>query len=322
MAARAGFNVRLVESSAFPRHRPGETIHPGVDPLLARLGAAESVRAAGFLTHEGQWVRRGTGMKFVPYRSEAGDAWHGLQAWRATFDSILLNTARESGVDVWQPCRAVSPLIVKGRVAGARTTRGDLSADCVIDGTGSRRWLARTLGLKVQRHSRPITVEYGYASGACPQRDIAPLFDDRESHWRWTARVQPGLYHWARTLEPGESVHRGWLPEEFAGLTPVGQTRALDVTWTLVLPSAGPGYIACGDAAAVLDPSSSHGVLRALMSGILAAHLVAADIPEQHRANAYCHWLRDSYFKDVAALRQWRSSLVPENHPEGRPACV
>jgi flavin-dependent dehydrogenase len=38
---------------------------------------------------------------------------------------------------------------------------------------------------------------------------------------------------------------------------------------------AGPGYFTVGDAATVQDPSSSHGVLRAIMSGLLAGRMAA-----------------------------------------------
>jgi hypothetical protein len=31
-------------------------LHPGVEPLLGRLGVADEVLAAGFLRHEGHWV--------------------------------------------------------------------------------------------------------------------------------------------------------------------------------------------------------------------------------------------------------------------------
>lgn len=57
--AGTGLNVVLVERAAFPREAPGETLHPGVESLLERLGVAGAVRAAGFLRHEGTWVRWG-----------------------------------------------------------------------------------------------------------------------------------------------------------------------------------------------------------------------------------------------------------------------
>jgi flavin-dependent dehydrogenase len=47
------------------------------------------------------------------------------------------------------------------------------------------------------------------------------------------------------------------------------------VTWRLANNAAGPGYFLASDAALVLDRTSSCGVLCALMSGKMAAHLSA-----------------------------------------------
>lgn len=57
-------------------------------------------------------------------------------------------------------------------------------------------------------------------------------------------------------------------------MEPIDSTKSADATWRMVQEAAGPGYFIVGDAAAVLDPASSHGVLKAMMSGIMAAHLI------------------------------------------------
>lgn len=70
----------------------------------------------------------------------------------------------------------------------------------------------------------------------------------------------------------------------------------LDMTWRLRDGCAGPGYFLVGDSALMLDPSSSHGILRALMMGILAAHaahaISSALLPEGLAIQAYCDWVR------------------------------
>ena len=53
MLAQAGFAVTIFESSAIPREHPGETLHPGIEPLLKTLGVADDVNAAGFLRFPG-----------------------------------------------------------------------------------------------------------------------------------------------------------------------------------------------------------------------------------------------------------------------------
>src|SRR5262245_42090199 len=57
MAARAGLRVVVFERSIFPRHRPGETLHPGVAPLLERIGALHSILSANYVRHPGTWVK-------------------------------------------------------------------------------------------------------------------------------------------------------------------------------------------------------------------------------------------------------------------------
>lgn len=55
------------------------------------------------------------------------------------------------------------------------------------------------------------------------------------------------------------------------------------------------GYFIVGDAAVVLDPAGSHGVLRALMSGMMAAqtsmHVLAGAVDEDAAAHHYCDWM-------------------------------
>jgi flavin-dependent dehydrogenase len=88
----------------------------------------------------------------------------------------------------------------------------------------------------------------------------------------------------------------------------------LDVSWSVHQACAGAGYFLLGDAAAVLDPSSSHGVLRATMSGMLCGHLVAAHaqrgLPESEVVAIYKGWMRSYLNHDVVLLRE-----LYRNHP-------
>lgn len=87
----------------------------------------------------------------------------------------------------------------------------------------------------------------------------------------------------------------------------MGSRRGADINWRVVRRPAGPGFFVAGDAAAVLDPASSHGVLRAIMSGMMAAHLIAQvvcyDASESAAAQRYSDWIRRWFDHDVAGLR-------------------
>ncbi|HWB70982.1 MAG TPA: FAD-dependent oxidoreductase [Egibacteraceae bacterium] len=310
--ARQRLRVVLVDRAPGPVERPGESLHPGVDPPLAQLGVAERVRVAGFPRHRGHWVDWDAPAAFAAYGADAAGPWEGCQAHRATLDAILVQRAAEVGVDVRRPLRPVRPLLQAGRVAGVDTPEGALRAAVVVDASGGGHWLARRLGLAVVRCSPRLVARYGYARGRLPQRDDAPALRADSTGWTWTARVAPGRYHWTRlALHPGPDAAA--VPEELRGLAHEAAARGADVTWRLVPGCAGPGYFLAGDAAAVLDPACSHGVLRALLSGMYAAHLIArvgADPSRQGvAASAYRTWMRRWFHHDAAALRKMYATL-------------
>jgi flavin-dependent dehydrogenase len=225
----------------------------------------------------------------------------------------MLDRARALRVHILQPCRALRPLLDGGRVVGVATTDGPLHAPVVIDAAGGGHWLARKLQTTIQKYSPRLIMRYGYASGELPARDAAPEITADPAGWTWTARVLPRLYHWTRlSLRPGKSP-ADWLPLELRGLEREGKARGADVTWRLVTRPAGPGYYLVGDAAAVLDPASSHGVLRAIISGMMAGHLISQSLKgacsEQRAALKYHRWLVDWFHTDVHTLKQMYGSL-------------
>ena len=69
-----------------------------------------------------------------------------------------------------------------------------------------------------------------------------------------------------------------------------------------------------GDAAATLDPTSSHGVLKAIMSGMTAGHLIAAVLdgrtPAEATAVAYHDWLAGWFSADAAKLARFYDQLL------------
>jgi flavin-dependent dehydrogenase len=320
--AQAGLTVALLEQACFPRDRPGETLHPGVEPILKQLGAWDAVQGAGFLRHRGHYVEWFEERRFEAFGADASGDWLGFQAWRADFDAILLNQARLAGVQVVQPCRALHPTVVSGRVMGVETAQGVFKAKFIIDATGSARWLARHLLLEATCLTPRLMAHYGYVSGECPARNEFPLIIADSNGWTWTARVRPNIYQWTRLTLTEMAIAKDWRPVEFAGMTSIGSIKSADVTWRMIQAAAGPGYFMVGDAAAVLDPASSHGVLKALMSGMMAAHLIVKSIdldnqPTMEEGQAlnthnietscvetYRQWLESWFLHDASQLRK------------------
>jgi flavin-dependent dehydrogenase len=311
--ARNGLRVVLVERSAFPRHVPGETLHPGVLPLLRALGVEDEMLAANFLRHEGHYVQWDGPRRFVPFGGDANGPWRGLQAWRPTFDALLLARARRLGVRILQPCRVLRPVWESGRVAGVLNNAGPVRATYTVDATGRRRWLAHQLDLPSFGPRHRLLAWYGYVEGYCPGRDAAPLLAADDRGWTWTACVRPGVYQWTRLPFNGDRPAPQWLPDELRGLHGLEPMRSADVSWRVITRPAGPGYFLTGDAAVSLDPASAHGVLRALMSGMMAGDLIsrvfARELAPDVAAAAYTTWLRNWFEHDVRKLTELYSAL-------------
>lgn len=323
-----GLQVILLEQAEFPRPHPGETLHPGIEPLLKKLGVAQQVLNAGFLRHPGHYVEWQGEREFQAFGEDEQGPWLGFQAVRSHFDMLLLEQAKASGAQVLQPCRALEPIVNQGQVQGLKTTLGTIDATFIVDAAGSSQWLARKLGLKITPYSPPLRAYYGYATGECPERDPAPLIASDAEGWTWIAKVQPQRYQWTR-LSFASQPNFHWQPEDLAALSSEGKARAVDVTWRLVNPAAGPGYCLVGDAAAVLDPASSHGVLKAMTSGMMAAHLIIVQNSLENQlqpslAARYCAWLRTSFYHDLIHLQGFYAPILSSlaNHSPALPTMI
>ncbi|MFT4040449.1 MAG: FAD-dependent oxidoreductase, partial [Thermomicrobiales bacterium] len=305
--ARHGLRVALLEREPFPRHRPGETLPPGIEPIFGQLGVREAVAAAGFVRHAGTWSAWGADRRFEAFGADARGPWLGYQAPRERLDTILLDAAVAAGAVLLQPRRAVAPVVAKGVVTGVTTAEGEVAARWTVDAGGGAHWLARQLGLGIATASPRLTARYGYLAGECHARDDAPEITADEGGWCWSARVAPGMYAWTRLSWDASNPERDAPPPELRGLAPVGRARGADVTWRMVEQPAGPGYICVGDAGAVLDPAASHGVLKAVMSGMMAAHVIVRAVrreaSREAAAGAYTAWLREWFAADTTALR-------------------
>lgn len=308
--ALRGLRVIVVERDAVTRDKPGESLHPGIEPLLAQLGIADGLTRVTGARHTGIWIEWGGARRFEPFGAGADGPWSGFQVWRADFDEMLLGRARDLGVDVRRPC-AVTGRLDDG--TGVATTDGPVTARVVVDATGRARWLGRALDVASRTHSPRLLARYGYARGECAARADAPALVADAEGWTWTARVRPDVYGWTRVAFGGEQTGASWVPAELSGLQPLGPARGADVTWRLSERVAAPGWFMVGDAAATLDPTSSHGVLKALMSGMMAGHLIApvvrGRVPAAEAAAAYQHWLSSWFAADARKLAEFYRAL-------------
>lgn len=308
--AQAGLDVVLTERESFPRDCPGETVHPGIEPLLKELGVLDDVLSAGFLRHSGNWVSWNNVLQFIPFGADEKGDWRGFQIWRPVFDTILLNHAKKSGVRIVQPCQVFGPIVTEEtgrRVTGVTTSEGSFKSSFVVDAAGGKHWIAGRLGIDILKFSPRLIAHYGYASGNA-RCDRNPSIVADEQGWMWIAQVRLNLYQWTRLSFNAGSAKKGAIPDDLKHLEQIGETRGRDVTWRVASKPAGDGYFMVGDAAAVIDPASSHGVIRAIMSGIMVGHLIKGlrrnMWTESVATSAYCNWMRNWFNHDARVLRE------------------
>ncbi|MEO9061558.1 MAG: FAD-dependent monooxygenase [Nitrosospira sp.] len=317
-ARQAGLSVMMIDARADACRAPGETLHPGVEPILKKLGVWHDVIAAGFHRHRGVWRESGSLRVFESYGSDSGlgsdsgpdsggrQAWLGFQANRRTLHGILQRAAEQAGVVLRRnaaPDGVIREDGCRGGVGGVVCKRAEIRTRWVFDATGRRAWLARMLALRAERSGPPLRVRFGWKDGEDPCLEGQPLFQQQLNGWAWQAPLGDGSTAWA-SLEQASArtVQPGW-GEDGGGKGKGG--RGVDMTWRLHAPCAGPGYFLLGDAAALLDPASSNGVLRALMSGMLAADLAAqvrCGRDERAAAQAYSSWISGLFHHQAARL--------------------
>jgi flavin-dependent dehydrogenase len=313
--AQAGLRTTLVERDAQGRERPGEALHPGVEPLLRELGVAEGLHSATRARFPGVWIAWNEAPRFEAFGADPdGTAWLGFQVSRALLDEALRARASAHGAECVLGCGAESVEAGASDVVVRLDDGRALRAAMLIDASGAARWLSRKLGLSERTRSPRQSVRYGYARGHCAERADAPsLIGDRRG-WTWTARVAEELYQWARLdLDPGAERPRDEPPAELSSLDPVGAARGADATWRIVTPATGPRWLIAGDAAANLDPTSSKGVLKALLSGTMAGRTAVAILQRggdaARGAAAYRRWLEEWFENDVAEMAQMYQRL-------------
>jgi flavin-dependent dehydrogenase len=300
-ARQAGLETMLIEARASAHHVPGETLHPGVEPILRKLGVWDDIAAAGFHRHMGIWRESGGPRMFMPYGSDSNGRWLGLQADRRTLHDILRRAASKVGAVFKEATAAHDAILQYGRVEGVACNGLEIRARWVFDATGRRAWLARKLNLRADRPGPSLRARFGWKEGSDCSLAGQPLFRQCKGGWEWLAPLGDGRTAWVtldRAAEPGV--------ERSIGVCHSGKAATgLDMTWRFHPSCAGPGYFLLGDAAALLDPASSNGVLRALMSGMLAADLAARAISgcsEETVLQAYVKWMAALYRHHVDNL--------------------
>lgn len=320
LVAQAGRRALLLERRETIPFKIGESLIPATYDTLKRLGMLDKLRRSRFPKKHSVQFFSGNGKASAPFYFHETDPSERSQTWqvlRSEFDTLMLENARENGVEVRQGAAVKEILFDGDQAVGVAADLGDgevrdLSCRVVIDATGQRSLLARRLKLRQPDPCLRMAAIFTHFEGA--QRD--PGIDEGatlilqtrgNTSWFWYIplpddRVSVGVVGPIDTLITGRQGNpQRTFDEEVArcpGLEPrIKEARqAMDVrvlndfSYTSE-KMAGDGWVLAGDAFGFLDPIYSSGVLLALRSGEMAADATLAaldaDDPSEARLRAY-----------------------------------
>lgn len=289
--ARRGVSVALIDPGTFPRDKLcGEFLSPESWGVLDRLALTDGIHRAGY--HAIRAIRVTTpGGRSIEAQLVEPDAPPGLGLSRSTLDDLIVQQARDAGVQVLESTRASGPLIEEGRVAGLVVRlppfdESTIRARVTIAADGRHSGLVRQTGATVARQGhRPRLLGMKRHYRLDPDHPSSEAQGTVGLHvvrggYCGTCRVEGGLTNLC-ALVPVSTVrpYHGDLDlaaREVLGQNPaasriladgvaVGEWKAVsDVRVEASTPRL-PGILYAGDCQGTVDPLGGQGMTMALL---------------------------------------------------------
>lgn len=288
-AARAGARVVVLEAGAHGRDKVcGDGLTPRAVAALDTLGIGleGAHRISGLRMIAGRQVRE------LPWPGGSRFPDHGAVWPRRRLDAALIDAAAAAGADVRFESTA-EPVLDAGRVVGVEvesaTGRSRIDADMVVVAAGAPGKVARLLGA-----DRVTDEPFGLAIRAYAE---TPRHAEDMLEACLTLRDAQGTpvpgYGWMfpcgdgtvnigvgalSTMKGFKRLNLNTLLESYRSLVgdawSLGPNLERPRAWRLpmsVVRRHGPGWVAVGDAAGLVNPMNGEGIDYGLESGILAA---------------------------------------------------
>lgn len=297
-----GHRVVVLEKSRFPRHHIGESLMPQTYWTFKRIGMLDKLKKSDFTSKESVQFVSAKGQESQPYYFPDRDPNEWSFTWqvkRDRFDKMMLDNAREHGVEVREGVQVKEVLFEGSRAVGVRAMiegqAMDLRCKVVIDATGVNALLSKQLGIREGEPGLKNAAIYAYWKGA--HRDegrnagaTLVIYTPDKQGWFWSIPLENDITSIGIVAKPQFLITgRGDDPlailEEEIARTPGIARRVQNaerVSHAFVTSDftyrakriAGDGWVLCGDAFGFLDPIYSSGVLLALKMGELTADTV------------------------------------------------
>ncbi len=303
LIAQHGYRVELFEREHFPRFHIGESLIPETYWVLKRLNMLPKMQKSHFVQkHSVQFVNA-SGKLSAPFYFSDNKPHECSQTWqvvRSEFDQMMLNNAREHGVQAHEGVRVLDVLFDGDRAVGVRirdqqNQDREVFAKVVVDASGQSALLQNRFKLRLWDPVLNKGAIWTYWEGAYRDagRDEGAtlvLQTADKQGWFWYIPLHNNIVS-VGVVAPFDYLFKGRVSHEQTYEDEVERSPAVKqrvvtasratgyfVTKDYSYRSkqvAGDGWVLVGDAFGFLDPLYSSGVLLALYSGQLAADAVA-----------------------------------------------
>ncbi|MGH3751137.1 MAG: tryptophan 7-halogenase [Pseudonocardiaceae bacterium] len=301
LLSKWGRRVLLLEKEKFPRYHIGESLLPGIMPVIEQLGATQVLEELGAIRKYGVSLLWGANPEpwDVRFDEVDGAPYHyAYEVKRAEFDNLLLTHTRRLGTTVIEEANVREALFEGDRCTGVRYSPVhsddviDVHAPFIVDASGQAKLMGRRFDTVSWHSDLKNLAAWTYFQGGIRypgQKAGNVVIENRPPGWFWlipfsdntcsVGYVAPIKEYAASGVKPAAMLYQRIdesqeIKRLLTGAVEVSQVRtAKDWSYTCERMS-GPGFVQVGDAAAFIDPLFSTGVVLAMASASSAASAI------------------------------------------------
>jgi flavin-dependent dehydrogenase len=332
LLAQHGCRVKLYERERFPRFHIGESLIPETYWVFQRLKMLDKMKASAFVKKYSVQFINAAGKLSAPFYFWDNKPHECSQTWqviRSEFDTMMLQNAREQGVEVHQPARVLDVLFDGDRAVGVRVqnedgSQEDVPARVVVDASGQSTMLQNRFKLRLWDPvlNKGAIWTYWHGAHRAPGQDggaTLVIQTPNKKGWWWyipqhDETVSVGVVAPFEYLFKGRGSHEQVYKEEVEACPAVKERVSIGRQATGYFATkdysyrsrqvAGNGWVLVGDAFGFLDPLYSSGVLLALRSGEMAADAVAEGLAKSDVSAAQLGKWGDTFNRGVDRMRR------------------
>ena len=296
--ARGGATVKVFDKASYGRDKVcGDGLTPRAVGALNDLKIELDFGADGGAHRiDGLRMIAGRRTRELPWPDTSRFPAHGAVWPRRRLDAALMDAAAEAGAEVVWEAEAL-PVIddASGRVTGVKALGTTYSADMVVVATGAPGQVARMLGAeRVEGEPFGLAIRTYAESPRHADRHLEACLTLRDEHgtavpgYGWMFPAGDGTVNIGvgalSTMKNFKKLNLNKLLDYYRRLVEptwgIGPNLERPRAWRLPMSAQkrhGPGWVAVGDAAGLVNPMNGEGIDYGLESGMLAAELFCQD---------------------------------------------